>query len=522
MMVNIGFATPTTKIAVDPTTSTTNPAETMYITINITDAVDVTGFELKLTWDLAATEFPPEVTEGTFLSQEGLYATTFITLSNFLFGYTLIGGYIKPSPGVPTPQVSGSGDLATVTFKIKPTWSGSSPLHIFDSKLWDRNDVLLPHTTADGFFHTTKPFVSFFWTPSAPIAGEVVTFNASASYDPDNAISDPTPGPLANFTWDFGDGSLPVSSGMSPVITHTFANYRFEAYMVKLTVTDDDNETISLTKPLRIWRDLAIVSVWTSIDWWDNTHFDLFHGQLNPYDAYPDVDILVTVTNLGTVKETYSVVVYADLDTSTIGDEFVLYPYKRTKTLAAGAGSGWDLWYLWDIRDSSSPFSGPVWNINPLVKNPGQYTITAILTSTYDQDPTNNVMQSPLYIHARAEPSGVSVSPRNYKISRNGPNFALYGYVGNVEKSGANIDGIWARLAFDIIDQMGTVKTLRTQAVYLENGQNSPKMSVIWAGLTLADVGSYTVVAYSEFGWNGVDFPFVGLEPKTTTVDILP
>jgi len=62
---------------------------------------------------------------------------------------------------------------------------------------------------------------------------EIVTFNASGSYDPDGYIVD--------YSWDFGDGN--TATGVT--VSHSYS--ASGAYTVTLTVTDDDGATDSIT-----------------------------------------------------------------------------------------------------------------------------------------------------------------------------------------------------------------------------------------------------------------------------------
>jgi hypothetical protein len=79
------------------------------------------------------------------------------------------------------------------------------------------------------------PRAQWVWNPVAPIiAGQTsVLFNASASIDTDGSI--------ARYTWDFGDGSVPLEGGAT--VRHTFPDTGLRcavaSYNVQLTVTDD-------------------------------------------------------------------------------------------------------------------------------------------------------------------------------------------------------------------------------------------------------------------------------------------
>ncbi|HKW00597.1 MAG TPA: PKD domain-containing protein [Vicinamibacterales bacterium] len=82
---------------------------------------------------------------------------------------------------------------------------------------------------------TAAPTVDFSVSPSTPIAGTVVFFNASASHAA-------TGHNIVDYAWDFGDGTS--GSGVNP--THTFALP--QGYNVTLVVTDDIGRTASVTK----------------------------------------------------------------------------------------------------------------------------------------------------------------------------------------------------------------------------------------------------------------------------------
>src|SRR4030043_435711 len=65
------------------------------------------------------------------------------------------------------------------------------------------------------------PIAYFTYSPSYPTPDEVITFDASASYDPDGSI--------VQYCWNFGDGS--TITVVNPVTSHTYlidGNYTVE------------------------------------------------------------------------------------------------------------------------------------------------------------------------------------------------------------------------------------------------------------------------------------------------------
>ncbi|HEX7165698.1 MAG TPA: S8 family serine peptidase [Acidimicrobiales bacterium] len=73
-------------------------------------------------------------------------------------------------------------------------------------------------------------------------AGSAVTFDASASSDPDGSI--------ASWTFEFGDGATMVSS--SPVVTHSYAATRSTMYGWRVTVTDDAGVSDAIGGALKV------------------------------------------------------------------------------------------------------------------------------------------------------------------------------------------------------------------------------------------------------------------------------
>ncbi len=82
------------------------------------------------------------------------------------------------------------------------------------------------------------PIASFTFSPGNPNVGDTVTFNASGSSDPNGRIE--------NWLWDFGDGE----SGTAVVVTHKYDTAN--TYTVKLTVTDNDGNTATISQAVTV------------------------------------------------------------------------------------------------------------------------------------------------------------------------------------------------------------------------------------------------------------------------------
>jgi PKD repeat protein len=86
------------------------------------------------------------------------------------------------------------------------------------------------------------PTAAFSFSPTSPMTGETVTFDASESTDSDGSI--------VEYRWDFdGDGSVDATT-QSASITHAFSTAGDHA--VELTVVDDDGATDSTTKTVTV------------------------------------------------------------------------------------------------------------------------------------------------------------------------------------------------------------------------------------------------------------------------------
>jgi PKD repeat protein len=83
------------------------------------------------------------------------------------------------------------------------------------------------------------PTANFVFSPAAPLVGQTVQFNASAS-------SVPTGRTIASYSWNFGDGN--TATGVTA--SHAYATAG--TYNVTLTVTDDIGDQATISNPVSV------------------------------------------------------------------------------------------------------------------------------------------------------------------------------------------------------------------------------------------------------------------------------
>lgn len=118
-----------------------------------------------------------------------------------------------------------------------PDGAGGNPLG------WPVNPDLDPCPAPSAWGHLAflnRPTAAFTWDPPNPDVTDVVTFNATTSYDFD--------GTIANYTWNWGDSSSNVTA--NPIIGHIFSTAG--SYNVNLTVTDNDGLNCSVVHTVNV------------------------------------------------------------------------------------------------------------------------------------------------------------------------------------------------------------------------------------------------------------------------------
>jgi len=212
---------------------------TVDIYTDYSAASDVWAWEFTLTYDPNILH-GIAVTNGDLISLAKSPWATFMpgTFDNTAGKLSLTGAFFFFMPGSEPFTTSGPGTLATVTFEVAGygdsdiTLGKSHPdttvLKSPDTRIIDAETN--PEQIGDGFFSNwlegVPPVASFTWTPITPEVGDVVTFDASTSYDPD--------GTIVGYYWEFGNGDTSID-----MVANTTYN-TIGLYTARLTVTDND------------------------------------------------------------------------------------------------------------------------------------------------------------------------------------------------------------------------------------------------------------------------------------------
>jgi parallel beta-helix repeat protein len=102
------------------------------------------------------------------------------------------------------------------------------------------------------------PIANFTYSPKNPVVNEMITYNASSSYDPD--------GNITSYVWAFGDGN--ITNVTEEITMHSYSTAG--NYTVNLTVTDNDGATNTSAARITVSNmpDLVLTDTW--VNWPDN------------------------------------------------------------------------------------------------------------------------------------------------------------------------------------------------------------------------------------------------------------
>lgn len=145
-MVAVNTTSSTATIYLEPQTSFGEVGQNFTIKINISDVVDLYGWEIRLKWNSTILD-ALAVAEGSFLKSGGNTFLTYKvnnTLGNVIVDCTLLGS---------VSGVSGSGTLATLQFYVETV--GECPLDLYDTILINSAEQSIEHVAVDGYYYTS-------------------------------------------------------------------------------------------------------------------------------------------------------------------------------------------------------------------------------------------------------------------------------------------------------------------------------------------------------------------------------
>jgi len=346
---------------------------TISVQINLTNAAvgTVNGFEFFLYYDPAFLNATgTDVTTGTVFSNPTLVKNELAVPGQVSLAAVCLG----------CSNTSANGVLVSIFFKIVAL--GVSPLTLAAGMVpsgfvQSFTELTTPNplapATADGYFMNEigkrGPIANFTFFPSSPLTGQLVIFNASASYDPDATIGAIGRG-IARYVWDFG-GASSQSPSTNATSVRINLGLVYGNFSVRLTVIDADNnfegmKTKLFTVSQRSFHDLIAQSLSASP---------------NPANVGDKVAVNVVVSNNGTSPENFNLTV-------SYGSPRIVIGTATNQNIPTGLSSFFNF-----TLDTSH-------------LTPGFYTLTANVTvlpssgnpSGVDNNPANNVISSTLNI----------------------------------------------------------------------------------------------------------------------------
>jgi PKD repeat protein len=268
-------ANPETRIYVDPASGTANVGETYTISVKVEDIINFRAFDIKLRWGAAVLRYISHtVTVPVETYPEGVLYDPSLLLKDEVNETQVpdtdtgtMGWFAYISLG---DTFNGSGTILTMDFEV--LGEGECDIYFVATDLSDDEANPIIHQVEEGYFYMpglgNVPIANFTFSPDPVVATKTVTFNASASYDPD--------GNVALYMWNFADGN--ITNTPNAIITHSYTKTGF--YDAQLTVLDDQGDgsqsrlcyarvEVVLPNPVAeftFWPDIAVVNKTATFD----------------------------------------------------------------------------------------------------------------------------------------------------------------------------------------------------------------------------------------------------------------
>ena len=221
-----------------------SPGSIIVINASVIDIVELYTWQVKIFFDYTllyctGAWYP---SDHVFAGQSMVPVTPEINNDE---GYLVHGASLM---GDVTP-FTGNGTLCQIEFEVLDR--GSCGLNFSepyggDTFLINYDGDDIPATVIDGYFDNRlaipePPVATFDYSPKPPLVDQWITFNATASYDPD--------GTIVSYEWTFGDGG--TDSG--EIVTYKYTSPG--SYQVNLTVTDNDSLTDTEIKEITVYEE---------------------------------------------------------------------------------------------------------------------------------------------------------------------------------------------------------------------------------------------------------------------------
>jgi hypothetical protein len=222
--------------------STIDIGKTFTLTLQVAEVSNLWSWKVAITWDPAVLELQGSPTEGAFLKSGG--STLFIVSPPGAGNIPEMSSTLLSATGV-----SGSGDLATMSFKIVGYASSGSPIAITTATLLDPSSPHqeIPFTSAGATLTlpppaATPPQAAFLPTDGQYYyVGQTVNLDASASTPGYDTLPTGTICPITNYAWTLTG----VFTGSFGGQTASFQANTPGDITISLTVTAPDPESPS-------------------------------------------------------------------------------------------------------------------------------------------------------------------------------------------------------------------------------------------------------------------------------------